>query len=105
MKILIGGAGNVGRSIVDYLSQANNDIIVTDTNKERLDELAKEFDVQTLQGSISHPGIMEKMGAKGADILIAVTDNDEVNLVANSEKDCESRFRIFSQSFMEYAVQ
>ena len=44
--------------------------------------LAKEFDVQTLQGSISHPGIMEKMGAKGADILIAVTDNDEVNLVA-----------------------
>ena len=82
MKILIGGAGNVGRSIVDYLSQANNDIIVTDTNKERLDELAKEFDVQTLQGSISHPGIMEKMGAKGADILIAVTDNDEVNLVA-----------------------
>ena len=82
MKILTGGAGNVGRSIVDYLSQANNDIIVTDTNKERLDELAKEFDVQTLQGSISHPGIMEKMGAKGADILIAVTDNDEVNLVA-----------------------
>lgn len=113
MKILIGGAGNVGRSIVDYLSQANNDIIVTDTNKERLDELAKEFDVQTLQGSISHPGIMEKMGAKGADILIAVTDNDEVNLVclpscpyivSNSEKDCESRFRIFSQSFVEYVV-
>ena len=42
MKILIGGAGNVGRSIVDYLSQANNDIIVTDTNKERLDELLGE---------------------------------------------------------------
>ena len=82
MKILIGGAGNVGRSIVDYLAQANNDIIVADTNKDKLDEIAKEFDVQTLVGSISHPSTMEKMGAKDADILIAVTDNDEVNLVA-----------------------
>lgn len=82
MKILIGGAGSVGRSIVDYLSQANNDIIVVDTNKDHLDEIAKEFDVQTLVGSISYPGIMEKIGAKDADILIAVTDNDEVNLVA-----------------------
>lgn len=82
MKILIGGAGNAGRSIVDYLSQADNDIIVVDTNKERLDILAKEFDVQTMVGSISHPGIMEKIGAKDADLLIAVTDNDEVNLIA-----------------------
>ncbi len=82
MRILIGGAGNVGRSIVDYLSQANNDIIVADIDKDRLNELAKEFDVQTMYGSISHPDIMEKMGASGADILIAVTDNDEVNLIA-----------------------
>lgn len=82
MRILVGGAGNVGKSIVDYLSQANNDIVVADINKDQLDELAKEFDVQTIQGSISHPDIMEKMGAKGADILIAVTDNDEVNLIA-----------------------
>ena len=97
MKILIGGAGNAGRSVVDYLSQANNDIVVVDTDKQRLDELAKEFDVQTVVGSISHPGIMEKIGAKDADILIAITDNDEVNLVAcqsclytvsNSEKNC-----------------
>ncbi len=82
MKILIGGAGNVGRSIVDYLSQANNDIIVADIDKDRLYELSKEFDVQTMYGSISHPDIMEKMGASEADILIAVTDNDEVNLIA-----------------------
>ena len=82
MRILIGGAGNVGRSIVDYLSQANNDIIVADIDKDHLNELAKEFDVQTMYGSISHPDIMEKMGASGADILIAVTDNDEVNLIA-----------------------
>lgn len=82
MKILIGGAGSVSRSIVDYLSQGNNDIIVVDQDKEKLEILSKEFDVQTMQGSISHPGVMEKAGAKDADILIAMTDNDEVNLVA-----------------------
>lgn len=90
MKILIGGAGNAGRSVVDYLSQANNDIVVVDTDKQRLDELAKEFDVQTVVGSISHPGIMEKIGAKDADILIAITDNDEVNLVA-----CQVAYTLF----------
>lgn len=82
MKILIGGAGHVGHSIVDYLSQAENDIIVVDTDPNKLEMLAKEFDVQTVIGSISHPGVLEKIGANSADIIIAVTDNDEVNLVA-----------------------
>ena len=90
MKIIVGGAGHVGRSIVDYLSQANNDIIVVDTSKEKLEAVAKEFDVQTLQGAISHPGVMEKVGAKDADILIAVTDNDEVNLIA-----CQVAYTLF----------
>ena len=90
MKIIVGGAGHVGRSIVDYLSQANNDIIVVDMDREKLNSLAKEFDVQTLQGSISHPGVMEKIGAKDADILIAVTDNDEINLVA-----CQVAYTLF----------
>lgn len=90
MKILIGGAGNAGRSVVNYLSQSNNDIIVVDMDKQRLDELSKEFDVQTVVGSISHPGIMEKIGAADADILIAVTDDDEVNLVA-----CQVAYTLF----------
>ncbi len=90
MKIIIGGAGHVGKSIVDYLSQSNNDIIVIDMSKEKLDNIAKEFDVQTIQGSISHPGVLEKVGAKDADTLIAVTDNDEVNLVA-----CQVAYTLF----------
>lgn len=90
MRIIIGGAGHVGRSIVDYLSQANNDIIVVDMDKKKLDALSKEFDVQTIQGSISHPGVMEKIDAKSADILIAVTDDDEVNLVA-----CQVAYSLF----------
>ena len=90
MKIIIGGAGHVGRSIVDYLSQASNDIVVVDTNKDRLYNIAKEFDVQTIHGSISHPGIQEKIGAKDADILIAVTNDDEVNLIA-----CQVAYTLF----------
>lgn len=90
MKILIGGAGNVGRSIVGYLAQGNNDIVVIDTDKRKLSLLAKEFDVQTVVGSVSHPGVMEKAGAKDADILIAVTSNDEVNLVA-----CQVAYTLF----------
>ena len=54
MRIIVGGAGSVGRSIVDYLSRGNNDIIVVDTNQERLDEISKEFDVQPVLGSISY---------------------------------------------------
>ncbi len=91
MKIIIGGAGHVGRSIVDYLSQASNDIIVVDTDKDKLYSIAKEFDVQTILGSISHPSIQEKIGAKEADILIAVTDDDEVNLIA-----CQVAYTLFN---------
>ena len=91
MKIIIGGAGSVGRSIVDYLSQANNDIVVVDTDKDMLENIQKEFDVQTMLGSISHPHIQEKIGVKDADILIAVTDNDEVNLIA-----CQVAYSLFN---------
>ena len=90
MRIIVGGAGNVGRSIVDYLSLASNDIIVIDTDANKLSAIAKEFDVQTVQGSISHPGVLEKINAKNADMLIAVTGNDEVNLVA-----CQVAYSLF----------
>jgi len=92
MKIIVGGAGNVGRSITSYLSRANNDIIVVDINQERLDEIAKEFDVQTVLGSVSHPDVQEKIGANTADILISATDNDEVNLVA-----CQVAYTLYNE--------
>lgn len=91
MRIIVGGAGNVGRSIVGYLSRGNNDIIVVDTSQDRLNEISKEFDVLPVLGSISHPDIQEKIGAEKADILIAVTDNDEVNLVA-----CQVGYTLFN---------
>ena len=113
MKIIVGGAGSVGRSIISYLMRADNDIVVLDINQERLDEISKEFDVQPVLGSVSRPDILEKVGAEKADILIAATDNDEVNLVACQvaytlfnvpKKNCTCHAGIFFKPFMEHAV-
>lgn len=91
MKIIVGGAGSVGRSIIGYLSRGSNDIIVVDLNQDRLDEIAREFDVQPVLGSVSNPDIQEKIGADTADILIAATSNDEVNMVA-----CQVAYSLFN---------
>jgi len=82
MKIIVGGAGSVGQSIVTYLAQGNNDIIVIDTDAKKLDDLAQNADIRPIRGSVSHPDILEKAGAKSADILIAATNNDESNMIA-----------------------
>lgn len=81
MKIIVGGAGSVGKSIVSYLVKGNNDIIVIDNNQSQLDEIAKEFDVLPILGEVSHPSILERAGAAEADLLVAVTNIDEVNMV------------------------
>lgn len=81
MKIIVCGAGSVGRSIVSYLVQGNNDIIVIDTDSKKLEEVSKEWDIQPINGSASHPDILDKAGAKNADIIIAATNSDEVNLI------------------------
>ena len=67
MKIIVGGAGSVGQSIVTYLAQGNNDIIVVDTDAKKLDDLSQSNDIRPIRGSISHPAILEKAGAKSAD--------------------------------------
>lgn len=82
MKIIVCGAGNVGKSIVSYLSLGNNDIIVIDNDNNSLNAIAKEFDIQPILGSASHPEILERAGAENTDMLIAVTGNDEVNMIA-----------------------
>ena len=64
MKIIVCGAGSVGRSIVAYLSRGSNDIIVIDTDSHKLDEISKEWDIQPINGSASHPDVLEKAGAR-----------------------------------------
>ncbi len=91
MKIVVGGASGVGKSIVGYLSLGNNDIVVVDEDAEKLNEIAKEYDVQPVLGSISRPDIQENIGMKNMDMLIAVTDSDEVNMVA-----CQVAYTLFN---------
>lgn len=91
MKIIVCGAGSVGRSIVSYLIQGNNDIVVIDNDSKALNAISKEFDIQPILGEAAHPDILEKAGAANTDMLLAVTDRDEVNMVA-----CEVAAALFN---------
>ena len=82
MKIIILGAGQVGGTLAANLASEHNDITVVDTNTERLHELQDRFDIRTVQGMASHPDVLREAGADDADMLIAVTNSDEINMVA-----------------------
>ncbi len=82
MKVVICGAGQVGFNIAQYLAAENNDVTVIDQSPELIGKINDQLDVQAFVGHASHPDVLEKAGADGADMLIAVTYADEVNMVA-----------------------
>lgn len=82
MKIIILGAGQVGSSLAASLAGEENDITIVDSDAERLRELANTLDIRTVHGHASHPNTLRDAGGEDADILIAVTNSDEVNMVA-----------------------
>lgn len=82
MKIIILGAGQVGSAVAENLSSENNDITVIDLDAERLRELSDRIDIGTITGHGSYPNVLAAAGAAEADMLIAVTSSDEVNMVA-----------------------
>lgn len=82
MNIIILGAGQVGATLAENLVREENDITVVDTHPDRLRELQNRLDIGTVLGSASYPEILRQAGAENADMLIAVTNSDEVNLVA-----------------------
>ncbi|MAW27607.1 MAG: Trk system potassium transporter TrkA [Gammaproteobacteria bacterium] len=82
MKIIILGAGEVGGNLAQNLTKEASDITVIDKNADRLRELQDRFDIRTVRGMASHPNTMAQAGAEDADMVIAVTDSDEVNMVA-----------------------
>ncbi len=82
MKILVLGAGRVGTSVVSNLAQESYDVVVVDTDPEILRELRDRFDIATVMGNAAHPPILEKAGAAGADLVVAVTSDDETNMLA-----------------------
>ena len=82
MKIVILGAGRVGTSLAESLVSEKNDITVVDLDAPRLRLLQDKFDLRTVAGSASHPSVLVDAGIEDADMLIAVTQSDEINLVA-----------------------
>ena len=82
MKIVIVGAGEVGFHIASRLAMENKEVVVIDYDPEALKRLSESIDVQTVSGSGSSPAILEEAGIREAEIILAVTDSDEVNLVA-----------------------
>ena len=83
MKIIILGAGQVGRTAAYHLSREEaNDVTVVDVNEEVLRDLQDRLDIRTVSGNAASPRILEAAGIASTDILVALTNSDEVNMLA-----------------------
>ncbi|MDX5410179.1 MAG: Trk system potassium transporter TrkA, partial [Thauera sp.] len=90
MKIIILGAGQVGSSVAHNLASEANDITVVDGNPQVLQDLQDRLDIRTVVGSGAHPDVLIRAGAEDADMIIAVTNSDETNMVA-----CQVAYTLF----------
>ncbi|MFW5452109.1 Trk system potassium transporter TrkA [Thioalkalivibrio sulfidiphilus] len=90
MKIIILGAGQVGTSVAQSLANEANDITVVDTRSDVLHELQARLDLRGIVGVGSHPDVLIKAGARDADMIVAVTNSDETNMVA-----CQVAYTLF----------
>mgnify|MGYP006072307883 FL=1 len=90
MKIIILGAGQVGASLAEHLADEQNDITLVDIDGDRLRELQDRLDIGTVAGQASNPDVLFRAGAEDADLLIAVTNSDEINMVA-----CQVAYSLF----------
>src|SRR5579863_8032669 len=91
MKILILGAGQVGRTAAQHLSREEaNEVTVVDINEDTLREVQDRLDVRTVAGNAAHPTVLEAAGAAEAEIIVALTSSDEVNMLA-----CQVAFTLF----------
>ncbi|GAB6043812.1 Trk system potassium transporter TrkA [Endothiovibrio diazotrophicus] len=90
MKIIILGAGQVGSSVAENLASEANDITVVDNNEHLLRDLQDRLDLRTVEGHASHPDVLLQAGAEDADMILAVTNSDETNMVA-----CQVAYTLF----------
>ncbi len=91
MKAIVCGAGRVGRQIARRLSMEKADVTVIDAKEEMVRRAVSDFDVNGVEGMASEPAVLERAGAHDADILIAATRSDEVNMMT-----CQVAYSIFS---------
>ncbi len=90
MKIIVLGAGQVGASVAENLAREANDITVVDVDMKALQDLQDRFDLRTVCGHASHPDVLRRAGAEDADMVLAVTNSDETNMVA-----CQVAYTLF----------
>jgi len=90
MKIIILGAGQVGSSVAMALVSEANDITVVDSESQCLQALQDRLDLRTVVGHASHPEVLKRAGAEDADMILAVTNSDETNMVA-----CQVAYTLF----------
>ena len=90
MKIIILGAGQVGASVAANLVNEANDITVVDNNPEALKALSEHHDLRTVLGVASHPSVLSQAGGNDADMIIALTNSDEINMIA-----CQVAYTLF----------
>ncbi|MEY8883207.1 Trk system potassium transporter TrkA [Donghicola sp. XS_ASV15] len=105
MKVIICGAGQVGWQIARHLSSELNDVTVVDSNPELVRRATDSLDVQGIAGFASYPDVLERAGARDADMIIAATYSDEVNMVtcqvAHSVFDIPRKIaRLRAQSYL-----
>ena len=90
MKIIIIGAGQVGGTLAENLVGENNDITVVDRDGSSLRNLQDKFDLRVVEGHGANPDVLREAGAQDADMLVAVTNNDETNMIA-----CQVAYTLF----------
>jgi len=90
MNIIICGAGRVGYTIAKLLSEQNHSITVIDQSSEDIQKINESLDVRAIVGKATYPSVLEKANASEADMIIAVTKNDEINMLI-----CQIAFSIF----------
>lgn len=106
MKVIIAGAGRVGFNLAKYLAVGANDVTIIDQSEDLLRRISDTIDIQPIVGYASHPEVLERAGAQDADLFIAVTGSDEVNIVAcevaNSLFNVQKKIaRIRNQSYLD----
>lgn len=82
MRVIVCGAGQVGYNIAEYLAKEENDVTVVDLRRELIARINDELDVNAIYGHASNPDVLQTAGANDADMIVAVTQSDEVNMVA-----------------------
>ena len=82
MNIIVAGCGKVGGAIAEELVSENHDIVIVDTNAERLEHIGITLDVMCINGDAASVSVLEEAGADKCDLLIAITQSDEVNLLS-----------------------